>query len=937
MKIRKVSCVLLIFILLAGMLLPAHLVQAAEDTVNASLTSENNSYLEYLKKYSDVSCPDNTIEVFGAGAVASDDADVTFGEYEGRSDCVIWNNGAGEVSFTVNVPSDGRYCIGLNYFSVSGKGSSIEYSLFVDGAHPFSDCASISFPRYYEYAGDKFLRDSNDNELRPEQVDVPMWCFSPILDEEGLYVEPYSFFFSAGSHTITLRALRDGIVISSLVLYQPEKVIGYDDYAADVNGTEITGDTVIIEAEKPSLKTSPVLYPNADRSDALTSTSHPVKTRLNTIGGGNWAYRTQQIIWDFEIPEDGYYKIGFRYKQNFLRGMSTYREIQIDGKVPFEELSVVDFPYTSSWDLADTGEYRIYLTKGKHSITLTPTLSVTADIVLRTNECIEKLNDAYSQIISITGTTPDMWRNYYLHESIPGLKSTFKEVYKELLSISDDMYEITGTRGSEASLIDRICKQLKKFIKSQDAVSEQLESFHSNISSLSSWSLNLQNQGLLLDRIFITPYGSEFPEVKTSFWQNFVFGLRAFIGAFTEDYSAIGNVYTGDEDKSITVWTSSGRDQADIIKEHIDSEFVNDSGIFVNLQLIQGSLETAVLSGRGPDVSIGAGSPVSLALRDAVVPLNEFSDFKETVKKYPDTMLEPFRIKGNTYALPEGVNFDMMFYRTDIFERLGITPPKTWEEFYTVTEVLQRNNMNVGLPADLFNLLVLQMGGRIFNHSLTSTELTSNTAYKAFQMYTDFYSQYGAPIVKDDYNRFRTGELPLTIITYDFYLKLYASAPEIRNLWKMTTIPAVEGGKNIAIITETAACIYKKSENKDYAWEFLKWWTSTETQRTYSYKVESIFGVAGRYTSADPDAFSQVAWSGEELDALTKQRDMSVALPTVPGNYYVARNITNAFEAVLYNNKNPREALKYWMNQTDQEIKRRSEEFDVGEDNTYYE
>lgn len=937
MKIRKVSCILLICALLAGIMLPVGLVQASDNTVNASLSGNKDSYLYYAEKYSDVICPDTAIAVVGADAVASQGAEVTVGEYEGRPDCLIWNNGTGEVTFTVDVPQDARYCLGLNYFAVSGKGSSIEYSLFVDGKHPFSDCASVSFPRYYKYANDTFSRDSNDNELRPEQVDVPMWCFSPVMDEEGLYVDPYSFYFTSGTHTITLKALRDGIVISSLVLYKPDKIIGYEQYKSEKDGTELSGDTIIIEAEKPSLKTSPVLYPNADRSDALTSTSHPVKTRLNTIGGGNWAYRTQQITWDFEVPADGYYKIGFRYKQNFLRGMSTYREIQIDGKVPFKELSVVDFPYTSSWDLADTGEYRIYLTKGKHSVTLTPTLSVTADIVLRTNECISKLNDAYSQIISITGTTPDMWRNYYLHEAVPGLKDTFRDVYKELLSISDDMYEITGTRGSEASLIDRVCKQLKKFIKSQDAVSEHLESFHSNISSLSSWALNLQNQGLLLDRIFITPYKADFPEVKTSLWQNFVFGMRAFIGAFTEDYSAIGNVYTGDSDKSITVWTSSGRDQADIIKEHIDAEFVEEKGIYVNLQLIQGSLETAVLSGRGPDVSIGAGSPVSLALRDAVVPLDGFSDFESVVEKYPKTMLEPFNIKGHTYALPEGVNFDMMFYRTDIFDRLGLNPPKTWDEFYEVTEVLQRNNMNVGLPADLFSVLVLQMGGRIFNHSLTSTELTSNTAYKAFQMYTDFYSQYGAPIVKDDYNRFRTGELPLTIITYDFYLKLYASAPEIRNLWKMTTIPAVKEGENIAIITETAACIYEKSKNKDAAWEFLKWWTSTETQRTYSYKVESVFGVAGRYTSADPDAFSQVAWSGEELEVLTSQRDKSVALPTVPGNYYVARNITNAFEAVLYNQKNPREALKYWINQTDQEIKRRSEEFDVGEDNTYYE
>ena len=31
--------------------------------------------------------------------------------------------------------------------------------------------------------------------------------------------------------------------------------------------------------------------------------------------------------------------------------------------------------------------------------------------------------------------------------------------------------------------------------------------------------------------------------------------------------------------------------------------------------------------------------------------------------------------------LYETQNFDMMFYREDIFNELGLTPPETWEEF----------------------------------------------------------------------------------------------------------------------------------------------------------------------------------------------------------------------------------------------------------------
>lgn len=39
----------------------------------------------------------------------------------------------------------------------------------------------------------------------------------------------------------------------------------------------------------------------------------------------------------------------------------------------------------------------------------------------------------------------------------------------------------------------------------------------------------------------------------------------------------------------------------------------------------------------------------------------------------------------------------MLFYRTDVFAELGLTPPETWEEFYAAVEVLQKNNLGVGV------------------------------------------------------------------------------------------------------------------------------------------------------------------------------------------------------------------------------------------------
>ena len=44
-------------------------------------------------------------------------------------------------------------------------------------------------------------------------------------------------------------------------------------------------------------------------------------------------------------------------------------------------------------------------------------------------------------------------------------------------------------------------------------------------------------------------------------------------------------------------------------------------------------------------------------------------------------------------------------------------------------------------------------------------------------------------LYKDDFNRFRSGEMPLVITNYTFYSQLKTAAPDIRNLWDMALIP----------------------------------------------------------------------------------------------------------------------------------------------------
>ena len=146
-----------------------------------------------------------------------------------------------------------------------------------------------------------------------------------------------------------------------------------------------------------------------------------------------------------------------------------------------------------------------------------------------------------------------------------------------------------------------------------------------------------------------------------------------------------------------------------------------------------------------------------------------------------------------------------MFYRTDAFEELGLRVPTTWDELLLVAETLQRNNMNIGLPyvsldayqsvstgiggTTLFPTLLLQSGVGLYTEDHLTTTLNTPGALEAFKLWTSLYTQYGFPLYKDDFNRFRSGEMPLVITNYTFYSQLKTAAPDIRNLWDMALIP----------------------------------------------------------------------------------------------------------------------------------------------------
>ena len=111
------------------------------------------------------------------------------------------------------------------------------------------------------------------------------------------------------------------------------------------------------------------------------------------------------------------------------------------------------------------------------------------------------------------------------------------------------------------------------------------------------------------------------------------------------------------------------------------------------------------------------------------------------------------------------------------------------------------------------------------------------------------------------------------------------------------------------------------TKHPDESWEFLKWWTSTETQTLYGREMESLMGASARVATANTEALANLSWPMRDYRALVEQMQYVRGIPQVPGGYYTWRNINNAFYTITTdtatNNTTPREALMdkvYYIN-----------------------
>lgn len=913
------------------------------------------------------------IELLPSAAVLMGDAALAE-NVEGAAEALVLGDNDSTVTWTIDVPVSGLYELEIAYFAQDGNEIKVQRKLTIDGAVPFEEANNLClYRRFEENAAEIGRKNSIDDEVWPKQTEIRLWQTVRAVDGQGVYVDPLRFYLTQGSHEISLHYVDQPVTLGVLAFVSPAVYPSYAEVAADYadKGYQSASKDVQVkfQAENSTWRSENVIRRESD-ADPKTEPRSGANRVLNVVGGWRWRLGNAAVSWDFEVPEDGLYAITLKVLQNNDAGMPSYRQVQIDGEIPFDEMRLYAFPYSDQWYAetlhgADGEPFLFYLQKGIHTLTMTVKLGPIGEIMTRTEKDTAYLGEVQREIVKITGTEPDYNYEYDLYRTMPELSGQLTYLAGRLQESADLLASISNDTTSMENNYRQIIDQLHFFAEDVDRIPRALSDMDNAQTNLGTYISSIEKCPMAVDYIIVHAPEAKVKVETSNFLQRMAVTVENFIASFYKDYDSVGLIVDEEDEAAaekvvLDVWIGRGTEWGEILKELADEDFTPRTGIVVNLhvlpsgQLATGSVNTILLSvtsGTAPDValSVDYNLPGEFAFREAVVDLTQFEDFEEVASQFYESSLVPYTYQGGVYALPETMDFTVMIYRQDVMRELGIELPETWTDLYQrVLPRLYENNMSFSLPVDTsvssnspgalrgFTMLLLQMGGDYYNGDGESSALDTPEAYKAFKFWTDMYANYGIDAESNFFTRIRTGTMPIGIGNYSGYLQLLTSAPELYGRWSIAPVPGTEQADGtvshaVGTTSSTAGVILSQSDKQEAAWEFLKWWMSEETQTRYGRELEAILGTGARWNTANVEAFFSLPWDQRHAQIIKAQMESAREQLIVPGGYFTGRHIINAWNSVVVNNENVRDMLEEAVKDINKELENKRREFGLEE------
>ena len=854
-----------------------------------------------------------------------------------------------QVSLNFSLDRTSSYLIEITYKDVSNFILPSEISIEVNGESPFRESENIKLPALWGYDEDIFPLDRYGNEVLPRSSKQNIIQTAYIHDTTGLNQMPLLFPFTSGENTLTLTVNTGAFELIGLSLKPQTLLPSYEDTLS--NNPVLGTDEIILSATELSLRNSPsVRLFSVNDASALEYAVDSLK--LNTIDGSSYRLGNDTIYFDIEVETSGYYHIGFKYRQDLLMQMPAFREIKINGEIPFEEARLLQFHATSEFRnllLGDPDPYLFYLEEGLNQIALRAVMEPYRDVYHTLVTMMEEISDLSLEIKKLTGNTSDRYRTWDIERFIPDTEVRLDRWINTLNTIETHLKTYTHFDSPGAitnlNIARRRLEDLMEDVNQIPSNMMLLADGNTSASQLigSTVQMFLEN-GLDIQSVYVTS-GDDLPGEKANiFTRSFVSVYRFFESFGSQDYR-VADV----EDGVLEIWINHPRQYIEIIQSMVDRDFVADTGIDVQISLMpdENKLVLANAADNAPDVAVGVNHwiPYELAIRGAALDLRQFDGFEETVSQFMPGVMVPYAFEDGLFGLPETQNFWVTYYREDILDSLNIPIPETWNEVIEILPELQRFDMNYYQPLAFFKgfkpfvatiPFIYQFGGTLYAEDGMNTTINTEESIQGITLMSELFTVYNLPKeVPNFYQHFRYGTMPIGISDLSTYLQLSIAAPEIAGKWDIALHPGVENEdgeiERWAASGAQASLIMASTDMPEEAFEFLSWWMSSDVQSQFAIQLQTTYGTEYLWNTANIEAFKSLPLPKKHIDIITEQWEYALEASRIPGSFMVEREISNAWNQIVFDDTNPRITLDEAVRSANREILYKMQEFNYVE------
>jgi ABC-type glycerol-3-phosphate transport system substrate-binding protein len=325
-----------------------------------------------------------------------------------------------------------------------------------------------------------------------------------------------------------------------------------------------------------------------------------------------------------------------------------------------------------------------------------------------------------------------------------------------------------------------------------------------------------------------------------------------------------------------------------------------------------------------------------------LAPIDELFDKWSDKDQFIPSTIKALTLNGKLYGVPYNTNVRVLLYRKDLFQKYGMTPPKTWDEMLQDAAAISAKESGVsglGLTTKNGSVRTFQEfisfffqvnnGENPYKYDDASKQWAMNTSPEklgqVLKLYSDCFFAGNPSAVNQntrgndyqatdtDYVSGKSAMVPMGPWIYQYRANGEVAKKILEEETGVAPLPLPPGGVQATYLEVKPISINAFSKEKDAAWELVKALTSKE----FIAKANRIEGVnPPRKDVAELPEFKNDWWE----QAFIAQLPTGVAL--APINWgLVINDITEAMQKAIYKNLTPEAAGKELYNTLEQRAK----------------